>query len=126
VANEDIKLKEAMAKIAALEAVNADLKAKSDAAAKARYRCQVSEKKAVSFYGLGRFPVTLYDEQWDDLETQMPMIRAFRLEARKAGKLQTEAEKAVAKAVAKEKAKEAAKASKAAPEAPEHMTLQGS
>lgn len=25
---------------------------------------RVSEKKAVSVYGLGRFPVTLYAEQW--------------------------------------------------------------
>jgi len=101
VANEDLKLKEALAKIAALEAVNADLKAKSDAASKARYRCQVSEKKAVSFYGLGRFPVTLYDEQWTVLAQEMPNILKFCKEQREAGKLQTEAEKAAAKAAAK-------------------------
>jgi hypothetical protein len=28
---------------------------------------RVSEKKAVSVYGLGRFPVTLYAEQWAKL-----------------------------------------------------------
>ena len=27
----------------------------------------MSEKGAVSVYGLGRFPVTLYQEQWDRL-----------------------------------------------------------
>jgi len=28
---------------------------------------KVSQKGAVSFYGLGRFPVTLYKEQWEKL-----------------------------------------------------------
>lgn len=28
---------------------------------------KVSEKGAVSVYGLGRFPVTLYQEQWSKL-----------------------------------------------------------
>jgi hypothetical protein len=103
------KLEEMQAKIEALEAANKLLKDKADASAKARYRCQVSEKKAVSFYGLGRFPVTLYDEQWTALANQMPTILAFCEEARKAGKLQNEAEKAAAK----EAAKKAAAAKKA-------------
>ena len=30
---------------------------------------KVSEKGAVSIYGLGRFPVTLYFEQWNKLRT---------------------------------------------------------
>ena len=30
-------------------------------------RFKVSEKGAVSVYGLGRFPVTLYLEQWENL-----------------------------------------------------------
>ncbi len=29
--------------------------------------CKVSEKGAVSVYGLGRFPVTLYRSQWERL-----------------------------------------------------------
>ena len=28
------------------------------------FRMKVSEKGAVSIYGMGRFPVTLYKEQW--------------------------------------------------------------
>lgn len=40
---------------------------------------KVSEKGAVSVYGLGRFPVTLYGEQWDRLlsEENLPLLRAF-------------------------------------------------
>jgi hypothetical protein len=37
----------------------------------------VSEKGAVSVYGLGRFPVTLYKEQWDKLLTASDQIKAF-------------------------------------------------
>ena len=29
-------------------------------------RMKVSEKGAVSVYGMGRFPVTLYKEQWEE------------------------------------------------------------
>ena len=38
---------------------------------------KVSEKGAVSVYGLGRFPVTLYQEQWDKLLRHVDEIRAF-------------------------------------------------
>ena len=38
---------------------------------------KVSEKGAVSLYGLGRFPVTLYKEQWERLLGQADQIRAF-------------------------------------------------
>ncbi len=38
---------------------------------------KVSEKGAVSVYGLGRFPVTLYKEQWDKLLEKGPEIRQF-------------------------------------------------
>jgi hypothetical protein len=38
---------------------------------------RVSEKGAVSVYGLGRFPVTLYQEQWDKLLTQVDELRRF-------------------------------------------------
>ena len=38
---------------------------------------KVSEKGAVSVYGLGRFPVTLYQEQWDKLLRHIDEIRAF-------------------------------------------------
>ena len=39
--------------------------------------CKVSEKGAVSVYGLGRFPVTLYQEQWLKLLDRADDIRAF-------------------------------------------------
>jgi hypothetical protein len=38
---------------------------------------KVSEKGGVSVYGLGRFPVTLYKEQWAKLLDMANDIRAF-------------------------------------------------
>ncbi|MDP2627946.1 MAG: hypothetical protein Q8Q58_13730 [Candidatus Rokubacteria bacterium] len=38
---------------------------------------RVSAKGGVSVYGLGRFPVTLYKEQWDKLLAMADDIRAF-------------------------------------------------
>ena len=38
---------------------------------------KVSEKGAVSIYGMGRFPVTLYMEQWLKLLDMADDIRAF-------------------------------------------------
>lgn len=43
-------------------------------------RLKVSEKGAVSFYGLGRFPVTLYKEQWDKLLNNVEEIKKFLVE----------------------------------------------
>jgi hypothetical protein len=40
-------------------------------------RLKVSEKGAVSVYGMGRFPVTLYKEQWLKLLDMSDEIRAF-------------------------------------------------
>src|SRR5215813_3562664 len=40
-------------------------------------RMKVSEKGAVSIYGMGRFPVTLYKEQWLKLLDMSADIRAF-------------------------------------------------
>lgn len=48
---------------------------------------KVSEKGAVSLYGMGRFPVTLYGSQWEKLIAHAPAIKAF-LEAN-ADKLST-------------------------------------
>jgi len=38
---------------------------------------KVSEKGGLSVYGLGRFPVTLYKEQWTKLLGMADEIRAF-------------------------------------------------
>lgn len=38
---------------------------------------KVSEKGAVSVYGIGRFPVTLYGSQWESLLARAEEIRKF-------------------------------------------------
>ena len=45
--------------------------------ASSNVRMKVSEKGAVSIYGMGRFPVTLYKEQWLKLLDRSAEIRAF-------------------------------------------------
>jgi hypothetical protein len=45
--------------------------------ASSNIRMKVSEKGAVSVYGMGRFPVTLYKEQWLKLLGMADDIRAF-------------------------------------------------
>lgn len=44
---------------------------------------KVSEKGGVSVYGMGRFPVTLYVEQWETLLGRTDDLRAF-IEANRA------------------------------------------
>lgn len=41
---------------------------------------KVSEKGALSVYGLGRFPVTLYKEQWEKLLGMADDIKTFLAE----------------------------------------------
>ena len=48
---------------------------------------RVGEKGGVSVYGLGRFPVTLYYEQWIRLLEAVPQLRAFLDENKASGKL---------------------------------------
>jgi hypothetical protein len=43
-------------------------------------RMKVSEKGAVSIYGMGRFPITLYKEQWLKLLDMSSDIRNFIVE----------------------------------------------
>ena len=59
--------------IARLQGENAALKK----GASTGIRMKVSEKGAVSIYGMGRFPVTLYKEQWVKLLDMADDIRAF-------------------------------------------------
>jgi len=40
-------------------------------------KMKVSDKGAISVYGMGRFPVTLYKEQWLRLLDMAEEIRAF-------------------------------------------------
>ena len=56
------------------------LRAENEALKRASKRgtsIRVSEKGAVSVYGLGRFPVTLYKEQWLKLLDMAEDLRAF-------------------------------------------------
>ena len=66
-----------------LKARLAELESKQPRAAVLSFK--VSDKGGVSVYGLGRFPVTLYYEQWVRLLDKAPELREF-LEANK-GKL---------------------------------------
>ncbi len=57
---------------------------------------KVSDKGAVSAYGLGRYPVTLYAEQWERLLGKADELRAFieahRSELKTKAQAQAEAE----------------------------------
>lgn len=63
------------AELAALRAENAALKAGKPKAA--AITAKVSDGGALSIYGLGRFPVTLYVEGFDRLNAAWDEVRAF-------------------------------------------------
>jgi hypothetical protein len=67
-ADDDLK-----AELERLRKENAALKKDANSS----MRLKVSEKGGVSVYGLGRFPVTLYKEQWLKLLDMADDIRAF-------------------------------------------------
>ncbi len=46
-------------------------------ASSSKLAMKVSEKGALSIYGMGRFPVTLYKEQWLKLLAMAEDIRSF-------------------------------------------------
>jgi hypothetical protein len=64
---------ELRAELERLKAENAALKSRGSKGVSMK----VSEKGAVSVYGLGRFPVTLYQEQWLKLLDLADDLRAF-------------------------------------------------
>jgi hypothetical protein len=66
--DEDLK-----SELARLKAENEQLKSQRGRSVSLK----VSEKGGVSVYGLGRFPVTLYKEQWTKLLAMADEIRAF-------------------------------------------------
>lgn len=97
------------AQIDALKAENAKLKAGQATKAQGQLSFKVSEKGAVSVYGLTvRFPVTLYRSQWQRLVQALPELEAFMLAHKDeldASERKHEAEKTAAKAGAKTGAK---------------------
>lgn len=62
----ELSVEQALQQLAALE--------KPD---RGQMKCKVSDKGGVSVYGLGRFPVTLYMEQWDRLLSYGDEIKTF-------------------------------------------------
>lgn len=66
--SEDLK-----AEIERLRAENESLKSSS----RSKLAMKVSEKGALSVYGMGRFPVTLYKEQWLRLLAMADEIKSF-------------------------------------------------
>ena len=61
------------AELARLREENERLKARQNRSV----HMKVSEKGGLSVYGLGRFPVTLYKEQWTKLLAMADDIRTF-------------------------------------------------
>jgi hypothetical protein len=66
--DEDLK-----AELERLRAENEALKSQK----KEGLRLQVSQKGAVSLYGIRRFPVTFYSDEWDLILGQTDEIRTF-------------------------------------------------
>lgn len=71
---ETMTLEQMQAQIQALMARNAELEA---ALPKPKTAIKVSAKGAISVYGLGRFPVTLYMSQWQALFEKKQEIEDF-------------------------------------------------
>jgi hypothetical protein len=70
---EQMNEAEMKAELERLRAENAQLKTKD----KGGITLKVSEKGALSLYGMGRFPVTLYKEQWLRVLEHTDQIKAF-------------------------------------------------
>lgn len=64
---------ELIAELEALKAENQALKSKPANGLSLR----ISEKGALSVYGMGRFPTTLYVEQWERLLAHSDELKAF-------------------------------------------------
>lgn len=62
------------------ELIDENTRLKSEALKSAAHRpvsCKVSAKGAISVYGLGRFPITQYQSQWETLAANMTYILGF-------------------------------------------------
>ena len=65
----------------------AELEKQAETRKPGRLEFRVSEKGGVSVYGLGRFPVTLYCEQWERLLAAVDELRAFIAREKQRGAL---------------------------------------
>lgn len=75
---------ELKAKLATLEKQNGEAKV---------LEFRVGNKGGVSVYGLGRFPVTLYYEQWIALLDAEKELRAYLVKAQRSGQLKMKGDK---------------------------------
>lgn len=89
-----LSAKDMAAYVVWLQEENSRLRAEKATAGGLGYR--VSAKGAVSVYGMGRFPVTLYREQWEKLFAHKGQIEGFIRE--NAAKLSSKEGKEVAEA----------------------------
>lgn len=64
-------------KLVRLEAENKALREQVEQRRSGQLRLKISEKGGLSVYGLGRFPVTLYKEQWIRLLDYADAIKSF-------------------------------------------------
>ena len=64
-------------KLARLEAENLALREQMEQRKPGQLRLKISEKGGLSVYGLGRFPVTLYKEQWIRLLEHVDELKKF-------------------------------------------------
>jgi hypothetical protein len=70
--NDEARLRDELEK---LKAENEMLKTKRKGPGEITFK--VSQKGALSVYGLGRFPVTLYKEQWERLLVKLDELKRF-------------------------------------------------
>jgi hypothetical protein len=70
-----------------LKARVAELEKQSGSRRSGKLEFRVGEKGGASVYGLGRFPVTLYYEQWIRLLDNAADLRAFLEESKAEGRL---------------------------------------
>ena len=97
---------EIRAELDRLRSENAALLAASTGSNKLTLKISAKGTGAVSLYGLGRFPVTLYAEQWTRLVDHAGEIRTFLAANR--SKLSTKADSVARKAAAKKAAEKPA------------------
>ena len=64
----DLQVQELLARVAELETKNATLEQRAKTNG---LKMKVSQKGAVSVYGMGRFPVTLYADQWKRIDEEL-------------------------------------------------------
>ncbi len=72
-AQPEMTREQMLAEIERLRNSNAELAKKKER----QVTLKVSEKGAVSLYGLGRFPITLYKEQWNAVLNLAEDIKSF-------------------------------------------------